>query len=274
MSTNRKPKISVLIPLYNSQEYIRDTVMSILNQTFKDFELLLLNDASTDNTAQIVKEIKDDRIKYFENDYNLGISNSRNKLIELSQGEYLAILDHDDISLPQRLEKQVAFLDANPDVSAVGTATELFCGNKGKGLGAKIIRWFINLGWVWKQYPIPTLQTAIQGCPIMHPSSMIRKKDLEKYGLRYNPEFSPAEDFGLWTDMLINGLRLANLPEVLLKYNLHGNNLSLVRKKEMDEADYKVKSKIKKHLHLPESYNYPYWKVMFHKLCWKYLMWR
>lgn len=274
MATNLNPKISVLIPLYNSQDFIADTVKSILNQTFQDFELILLNDKSTDNTAQVIAGIKNPRIRYYENEHNLGISASRNKLIELSCGEYLAILDHDDISLPQRLEKQAAFLDAHPDISAVGSATELFCGRCEKGWRAALKRWFINLGWVWRQYPRPDIRAAVQGCPIMHPSSMIRRKDLDKYNLRYNPVFSPAEDFGLWVDMLIHGLKLANLQEVLFKYNLHGNNLSLVRKAEMAEADRRVKTKIKKHLNLPEEYNYPYWKVMLHKLRWKYLMWK
>lgn len=274
MATKEKIKVSVLIPLYNSRDYIAATIMSILNQTFQDFELVLLNDKSADDTAEIIAGIKDPRIRYYENEQNLGISASRNKLIELSRGEYLAILDHDDISLPQRLEKQVAFLEANPDISAVGSATELFCGSREKGFAAALKRRFINLGWVWRQYPRPTLQTAVQGCPVMHPSSMIRRADLDKFGLRYNPEFSPAEDFGLWTDMLIHGLKLANLQEVLFKYNLHGNNLSLVKKADMDEADRKVKAKIKKYLNLPENYNYPYWKVMLHKLRWKYLMWR
>ena len=104
-------KISVLMPVYNTPEnYLREAVESILAQTCADFEFLILNDASTDdNVEKVIKSYDDKRIRYWQNDRNLGISLSRNKLIGLSRGEYLAVFDHDDVSLPERLEKQAAF---------------------------------------------------------------------------------------------------------------------------------------------------------------------
>ena len=115
-------KISVLMPVYNTPEnYLREAVESILAQTCADFEFLILNDASTDdNVEKVINSYDDKRIRYWQNDRNLGISLSRNKLIGLSRGEYLAVFDHDDVSLPERLEKQAAFLDAHPEVGVVG----------------------------------------------------------------------------------------------------------------------------------------------------------
>ena len=109
------PKVSVLTPIYNTEpEHLRQAIESILNQTFTDFEFIILNDSPWNTEIEdIVLAYKDARIKYVKNDKNIGISKSRNKLLSLASGEYLAIFDHDDISLPTRLEKQVDFLDKN-----------------------------------------------------------------------------------------------------------------------------------------------------------------
>jgi glycosyltransferase involved in cell wall biosynthesis len=118
-----KPAVSVVMPIYNNtqEEFLREAISSILSQTFTDFEFLILND-SPDNTKldNIVKSFHDKRIRYYKNKKNLGISGSRNKLIELAKGEFLAIFDHDDISLPDRLEKQVEFLNAHPEIGVCG----------------------------------------------------------------------------------------------------------------------------------------------------------
>ena len=119
-------KVSVLVPFYNSEAYIRQCIDSILNQTFTDFELVLLNDGSTDKSEEIVQSYNDKRIKYYKNERNLGIPISHNKLMDLAQGEYLALVDSDNICLPERLQKQVEFLDNHPDVTVVGSWGELF----------------------------------------------------------------------------------------------------------------------------------------------------
>ena len=98
-------KVSVLIPVYNASAFLKNSVNSILNQTFTDFELLLLDDCSSDNSVEIIKGFKDSRIKYYQNEHNLGISESRNRLMDLAQGEYLAIMDNDDLSLPERFAR-------------------------------------------------------------------------------------------------------------------------------------------------------------------------
>ena len=109
------PKVSVLMPIYKTNEvYLRAAIESILSQTFTDFEFLILDDCPDESREKIIASYSDERIKYTKNSCNLGISASRNKLIDMAQGEYLAVFDHDDISLPERFAKEVAYLDANP----------------------------------------------------------------------------------------------------------------------------------------------------------------
>ena len=104
-----KIKVSVIIGVYNSEKYIEETIRSVLNQTYKNFELIVIDDGSTDKSFEIVAKLaeKDKRIKFLKNDRNLGVSATRNRLIDIAKGEYVAIMDSDDISLPERLEKQV-----------------------------------------------------------------------------------------------------------------------------------------------------------------------
>lgn len=210
------PKVSVLLPAYNTKaEYLREAVDSILAQTFTDFELLILDDCSTHpSVAEVVSSYSDGRIKFFRNDRNLGISGSRNKLIELAQGEYLAVTDHDDVSLPQRFELQVDFLDKHPEVGVVGGALEIFP-KKGK---SSLPQGNVDIE------NLMMLKTGID-----HQVSMIRKSVLTDNGLRYEEEFSPSEDHRLWT-RLIGKTQFANLPDTLLRYRVHGQNTSCVQR--------------------------------------------
>ena len=126
------PKISVLMPIYNTNsQHLREAISSILNQTYVDYEFIILND-SPDNLEldNLVQEFNDKRIKYIKNKQNIGITPSRNRLIELSKGEYLAVMDHDDVSLPERFARQVEFLDANLDYGVVGTKVKELEGAK------------------------------------------------------------------------------------------------------------------------------------------------
>ena len=121
------PKVSVLMPVYNTkEEYLREAIESILNQTFTDFEFLILDDDSKNDISEIVQSYSDKRIHFIQNKQNLGLSGIRNKLMSLASGEYIAWMDSDDISLPSRLEKQVAYLDTHLDVSLVSALYERF----------------------------------------------------------------------------------------------------------------------------------------------------
>ena len=124
---NDKPKVSVLMPVYNTkEEYLREAIESILNQTFRDFEFLIIDDGSTNGAQAVIKSYQDERIRFVQNETNLGIFKTRNKLCAMARGEYVATFDSDDISLPTRLEKEVAYLDEHPDVSVVGAWYERF----------------------------------------------------------------------------------------------------------------------------------------------------
>lgn len=205
------PRVSILTPLYKSrEEHLRETIESVLAQTFQDFELLLLNDSPDDDTRlrSIVAEYQDARIRYMCNAENLGISASRNKLIEAASGDYLAVLDHDDLMLPERLRLQVEYLDAHPDVGVVGSMIEYFPGGKRPALPVDDDELRLNL---------------MYGCVLAHTSAMIRKAVLEQTGIRYEAAFSPSEDHALWVRLLPH-TRLHNLPEVLVKYRRHESN--------------------------------------------------
>ncbi|MFI3271196.1 MAG: glycosyltransferase family A protein [Pseudomonadota bacterium] len=220
------PRVSVLMPIYNTQEsHLREAIESILAQTYGDFEFIILND-SPDNTGldAIVTSYSDERIVYSKNKKNIGISASRNKLIDMSQGEYLAVMDHDDISLPERFAKQVSFLDEHADVGVVGT----WC--KGFVHGQK---------WNTLTQHKDLERDLFFGCSIKHPSSMLRKSVLVAHGIRYEEEYSPSEDYRLWC-CLIGKTHFAVVDEELFLYRDHDTRTSCNQAKKMAQANIKI----------------------------------
>ncbi len=263
-------KVSVLIPVYNGAPFLKEALDSILNQTFTDFELILLNDASPDNSEEIIKQYNDDRIRYYRNKKNLGISASRNKLMDLAQGEYWVIMDNDDISLPFRLEEQVKFMDKHSDITMAGSWCELFSSRPDNGIISYLKYCFYNLGWLWTQKIFPDWSDMFQGNPVMHTTSILRSCDIKKHRIRYNPDYSPAEDYDLCRQILAAGLKLANQPKLLTKYRWFGNNVSITRRPAMKIADAKVKSDVRAVLQTKQP-PYPYYKVILQKLRLKFL---
>lgn len=232
------PKVSVLMPVYRTKpEYLKATIQSILNQSFKDFEFLILDDCPTDTREDLVKSFKDKRIKYKKNKKNMGITPSRNKLVQMAKGRYLAVMDHDDISLPKRFEKQVAFMDKHPNVGVVGCQYQIVPNGRKSRL--------------------PTthedIQTGLtQDCMILHPSSMIRAAVLGK--APYKEEFSPSEDYALWCD-LIGKTKFYNLPEILFHYHLHESNTSKTQSNKMQITAKKIRNIVRqKHPTLWENF--------------------
>lgn len=215
------PKVSVLMPVYKTKEaYLREAIESILNQSFTDFEFLILDDCPEDNREEIVKSYHDARIKYSKNEHNLGITPSRNKLIGMAKGEYLAVFDHDDISLPERLEKEVAYLDAHPEVGVVSSSIEKFPKIKVSNPPQRNLD--IKMG-------------LMRGCIVAHTTAMIRKSVLESFGIRYEEEYSPAEDYMLFL-RLVGKTMFYNIPEVLVRYRNFEGNTSHIQKEKMDDA--------------------------------------
>ena len=207
------PKVSVLMPIYKTNEkYLREAIESIINQTFTDFEFIILNDSPDDLTLeQLVLSYDDSRIRYIKNKQNMGISQSRNKLIDLARGKYIAIFDHDDISHPSRLEKQVNFMENNPHVGVVGTWAH----------------WFGDKNFIRKKpehdTDIKIKQTDV--CAIMHTSAMVRKSVLTANNLRYEEQYTPAEDYRLWGQLMAY-TDFHNIQEVLVEYRCDIQNTS------------------------------------------------
>ncbi len=200
------PKVSVLMTVYNGEEFIKEAVDSILNQTFKDFEFLIIDNKSTDATVDIIKQYKDEHINLVVNEENIGQANALNKGLKLAKGEYIARLDADDISCPERLSKQVEFMEKNLDIGICGSWIETI------GYDSGHIR----------KLPISPEEISVFllfNNVIAHPSVMIRNNILRKNNLIYRSEFSPAEDYDLW-ERMSHITKIANIPQVLLKYRL------------------------------------------------------
>lgn len=211
MDKNVSPKVSVLMPVYNAAPYLREAIDSILNQKYTDFEFLILNDGSTDTSEEIIESYGDARICHVKNETNLGLVDTLNTGIDLARGVYIARMDADDISLPERLGRQVDFMDQHSDVGACGTAYRYF------GEADRVI-------WLPGDYKRSFTLLSSTSC-LGHPTSMIRKSILDHHALRYENEYQDAEDYALWIRMS-QVSRLCSLPETLLLYRWHADNKS------------------------------------------------
>ncbi len=220
-----KPLITVIMPVYNCEKYILEAVESILQQTYTNFELILIDDCSTDATLQICKSFQDDRIVIIEKERNSGYTNSLNYGLSIAKGKYIARMDGDDISLPMRFEKQVDFLEANEDVVVCGTQYNVI--NSLKTSKHPIYHDDIKV-------------KLLDGCYVAHPTVMIRKSFLDTNNLTYNPEMEPAEDYDLWSRIVFLG-KIANLNEILLLYRISDNQISAKRAIEQRESAFRVK---------------------------------
>jgi len=216
MDTNlKKPKISVVMACYNGEKYIKDALESILNQTFVDFELIIINDGSTDNSLHIIQSYNDPRIKLIDNEKNMGHTFCLNVGIRVAQGEYIARMDSDDISLPSRFQKQVEFMDNHQDIAVSGTWTKII----GEGSGY-INRFFTK--------PDDIKANLLFYASLAHPTVMIRKSVLDKHNLQYGIDIDRdenCEDYSLWSK-LSKHEKLANIPKILLLYRLHKENVT------------------------------------------------
>ncbi len=211
---NQLPRISVVMSVYNGEEYLREAVDSILNQTLTEFEFIVANDASTDGTAQILADSarREPRIRLLSNPKKLGLARSLNRGLEQARGQYIVRMDTDDISLPVRLEKQLVFMEKHPEIGVLGTAVELI-DSDGKITGQRI----------YPPEPIVIRWRLVFENPICHPTTIIRRDLLQC--VQYNPDLTTAQDYDLWC-RLGSQIRFANLPEPLLHFRKHGANLT------------------------------------------------
>ena len=211
---SKKIKVSVIMPAYNAEKYLVEAIDSILNQTFTNFELIIINDGSTDNTAKIVEKYvqQDNRIHFINNKENKGLIAVLNEGLDAACGEYIARMDSDDISLPDRFAKQVKYMDKHPECGLLGTCYKMF------GDSNEVIM-------LPKQVTIIDMLT---GGWVAHPTVMMRKSIMDKYHFRYDSDYVAAEDYDLWT-RLVQVTEVHNLQEVLLNYRWHGENVSITK---------------------------------------------
>jgi glycosyltransferase involved in cell wall biosynthesis len=209
----KAPAVTVLMPIYNGQDYVKDAIDSILSETFSDFEFLIIDDGSKDKSAEIIKSYKDPRIKYVSNVTNRGLPTTLNLGIELARGEFIARMDCDDISLPQRLERQVDFMRSHPEVSACGTWIKTI----GDAAGF-VNKYFTDSGDI--------KASLLFNTSLAHPSVIMRRSALNKLNIRYSTHYRYfEEDYALWIE-LSKYTELANIPEVLLLYRIHKKSVS------------------------------------------------
>ncbi|WP_053058277.1 glycosyltransferase family A protein [Pedobacter sp. BMA] len=207
-----KRMISVVMPVYNAEQYIAVAIKSILAQTYGNFEFLILEDGSTDGTLQIINSFDDSRIKLIRNDANKGIVYNLNYGLEVAGGRYVARMDADDIAHPERLALQYEFMEAHPDIAICGTWFEIMEEN------------------VVVELPVDHDQIKIgllDYCVIGHPTAMLRADFFKTNNLKYNSSMQNAEDYDLWVRVAETG-KLANLPHVLLRYRKHEQQVSKV----------------------------------------------
>ena len=212
------PKVSVIMPAYNADKYIKEAIDSILGQTFTDFEFIILNDCSTDRTEEIILSYHDPRIVYLKNEKNLGVAATLNKGLAAAKGEYIARMDADDISLPERFQQQVIFLEEHPQVVALGSAVEQFSGDKTLGM-----RSFAANG---RQMDIDMLFS----CGLAHPSVMLRAEAIFAQA-GYDPDYEGLEDYELWWRLSGKG-DIEALPQILLRYREHDKQVTKKPSKE------------------------------------------
>ncbi|UCH94206.1 MAG: glycosyltransferase [Candidatus Aminicenantes bacterium] len=205
-------KLTVLMTVYNGGAYLRETIESILNQTYKDFKFLIIDNASTDNSREVIGSFNDPRIDLVALPENIGQIPALNKGLDMIDTPYIARMDADDISLPHRFKRQVAFMEKHPDVGVCGTFVITFRGKK-------------ENRYTWPCQSADLKVKLLFECTIAHPSVMLRKSLFDKYRLRYNETLGHSEDWELW-QRAGRCFELANIPLFLLRYRIHEGNES------------------------------------------------
>jgi glycosyltransferase involved in cell wall biosynthesis len=207
--------VSVVMGVYNAAPFLREAIESILNQTFADFEFIIINDGSTDNSAEIINSYTDERIVAIYQE-NAGHSVSLNRGLQIARGEFIARMDSDDISLPERFTMQIEFLRSNPDYVIVGTSAEIIDVD-----GNHIYNNIMPPEW-------EKIKSSAPSIPLAHPSVMFRKTPiLEIGGYDEKAAYIPIEDTILWNNIVRNDVgKIGNLPDVLIKYRLTPSSLT------------------------------------------------
>ncbi len=212
-------KVSVVMPVYQTSEiYLREAIKSVLEQTYSDFEFLIVNDSPPDESRlqQIVASYNDDRIIWIPCKINSGIAIASNIGIDRAQGLFIAMMDHDDVCVPTRFEQQVKFLKNNPKFGFVGGQAEAFYPDE----------FSVRLNYLTSSSTTELKQSFFNGVPFLNPSVMFRKSALNT--LRYNSYYKVCADYDLFARLIFEqNIMATNLPEIILRYRFHDANTSL-----------------------------------------------
>lgn len=219
-----KPRLTVLMPVYNVEKYLREAIDSILNQTFADFELLIMDDCSTDSSADIIASYNDSRIRYVRNERNLGLAENLNRGIELAQTEYVSRMDGDDISINTTLEKQLKFLDSHPEIGICGAGFRFF-GTKSSTV-------------YYPEYHEDSKVGMFFGCTVILP--MFRLSVFKENNLRYKTSAFPAEDYRMWAEAF-RVTKVYNFQEVMFNYRMHSEQISTEKRQIQIEKSNEVR---------------------------------
>ncbi|MCM3630342.1 glycosyltransferase [Paenibacillus glycanilyticus] len=222
------PKITVLMPVYNAEKYLREAIDSILSQTFSDFELLIINDGSTDNSETLIRSYSDKRIRLINNDRNMKLVPTLNKGINLAKGEYIARMDSDDISHPHRLETQLKFMEEHQDV--------VVCGTKMKVMNRLLYRYHT----IVEPRRISNC-LCVYNC-MVHPSIMLRTNFFRENNITFDNDYLHAEDYELF-QRISRENKVANINKALLYYRLSPSGISRVYKVEQQLMVNRISSK-------------------------------
>lgn len=226
------PLVSVVLPCFNVEKYVKDAMASLLTQSYRHIEIIAIDDCSVDSTLSILQEFahQDERIRVFHNDKNLNLSTTLNRGIGEAKGDYIVRMDADDVSLPDRIEKQVSYMEEHRDVGISGGSMEIVnealvpIGFRSYFTDDKSIR-----------------QHIFMFSPFSHPAVIIRKSVLDKSGL-YNKAFYPAEDYELYFRLGENA-KFANLKDTLIRYRVVGNSMTTGNTKNMELMTIKIRKK-------------------------------
>ena len=216
--------ITVMIPVYNAEMFLQKTIDSVLWQTFADFELLLMDDGSTDNSAAIIHSNVDSRIRYVACPHNF--IETLNHGLDIANGKYIALLDHDDLMMPYRLQTQYRFMEENPHIAASGGFVHAF-------------GWYSKVMYV----PLKHEDLLLYYSPIFNPTGIIRKEVLDRHQIRYKHGYSYSSDFKFWTDIMKVG-ELANIPKVLTLYRTYQDQTSIKNYDACISAAQKIKNEL------------------------------
>jgi glycosyltransferase involved in cell wall biosynthesis len=235
ISTTAPPLVTVLMVVYNVAPYISESIDSILNQTFSDFEFLIYSDGSTDDTPAIIRSYTDTRIIFIDNKQNRSVSPNLNEGLVLARGRYIIRMDGDDIANPERIARQVAFMEANPAIGLCGSAVRYV------GASTAVVQ-------------VPETNEVIQQTlwlqnAFFQPSVIIRTSVLRDNNLRYNTNYEFAEDYKLWSDMS-TVTQLHNLPDILLDYRIHPHQISRRRSDEQQRISLQIRKEQMRRWHI------------------------